>query len=517
MIFLTLSLYQSPIYSLILSLLLLIIIIRLQVINKKIMSNKLIWTFVLVFLTIFINVFYTDLVELIGENSIFISLIVFEIGVSLMIFFAINNNYTKSVLTQSILKSLDANRAFVLLDKKGRIKEISDSLLTVFGNKKEEVLGVDFLTLFFNYYTFVRVVETKMTLEEFIDDFKSLEKDKKYSVELKRTDETAYYTFNINKIFKDNKIIGTSINLEMKDSFWLSNIENSNKDLIIKYDSIIKQYKATMALSKDNYIFHNLNTHDIWVNDNLHKILKIGGNNLGSEDYLKLINKDDVEAYLKVIRNLSKESPSYNIKYRIRIFNKEILVCEEGTRIYTKKNNDVIIGIFTLTAGSGYEKSNNKLLDDLHGVIEFKHRVKNNIENNMNQYVATFELINLKDINDRYSRTVGNMVIGEYIRFIRQTFVENDGDIFRLGGLRFSFIIVDNNKMQAIRRALESKESILHGTFNYSNKKINLEVKMGISMTGDSLKANDIIDVSSRALEMALNSKQKGYVIYRDE
>jgi len=512
-----LNLYQSPVYPLVLSLLLLTLVVRLQIINKEIMSNKLVWTFVLVFIIVFITVFYDDLIDIVGSFTISISLFVIDFFIAVMLFLTINNNYKKTVLSKSILKSLDKNRGFVLLDKKGRIKEISDSLLEIFSESKSNILNNDFLKLFFEKFTFVCVVEKNMTYSEFIDDFCNLRENKKYSVELLKDEESLFYTFNVNPVYKDNKYLATTINLEMKDSFWLTNIENSNKDLLIKYDSISKQYKATMNLSKDNYIFHNLKTNDIWVNDNLHKILKIGGNNINAADFFKLINSDDLETYKATIKNLDKDNPSYNIKYRIRLYNKEVLVAEEGLRLFTKKSNDVVIAVFTLTAGSGYEKNNNKLVDNLGGEAQLKKLVKNNIENDMNQYVVTFELINVKEINDKYSRTVGNMVIGEYIRFIRKAFVETDLDIVRLGGLRFAFVITDNNKMQKIRRALESKESILHGTFKYSNIKITLEVKMGISMTGDSQKAHDIIEVSSKALEMALSSKQKCYIIYRDE
>ena len=129
---------QSPLIPLMFSILLLIIVL-LQCMTKHIFYKvRLIFSFILTFAAALFLIFFDELKEWIDKSSgeinirfytIYISFILIEVCVCVLLFFTIDFSLSNDKLNKELSKNINATKYYVLLDKKDRIKDISEMLL----------------------------------------------------------------------------------------------------------------------------------------------------------------------------------------------------------------------------------------------------------------------------------------------------------------------------------------------------------------------------------------------------
>ena len=97
---------------------------------------------------------------------------------------------------------------------------------------------------------------------------------------------------------------------------------------------------------------------------------------------------------------------------------------------------------------------------------------------------------NLNDINERYGREVGNMFLSEYVKQLKQTFITESGDIFRMTGSRFSVIITDPRKVDLLTQGLKTQGPFLNVQLQYGSIQAELKVH-AVMMQDDAFKDID--------------------------
>ena len=130
--------------------------------------------------------------------------------------------------------------------------------------------------------------------------------------------------------------------------------------------------------------------------------------------------------------------------------------------------------------------------------------------------LVTFRIDNIKDLNDEYGRDMGNMVMAEYMKAIIKNFVD-EGMIYRVSGLEFSFIITDYRKMDILSRALKKDDKLLKASMKYGSDVITTNVYMGIALSSDVANATQLIEAARKSLKTALlDQVSTNYIYYKD-
>jgi GGDEF domain-containing protein len=130
--------------------------------------------------------------------------------------------------------------------------------------------------------------------------------------------------------------------------------------------------------------------------------------------------------------------------------------------------------------------------------------------------VVYFRVASIPEINEKYGRGIGNMMLSEYVNFFKQTFVV-DNYIYRTSGLEFVAFITNYNKMEMLKSQLRNDEQILHASANLAGEKINTEIYMGISYSNDTPNPNDALSNAKNSLKIAANDNySSSYAYFKD-
>ena len=127
-----------------------------------------------------------------------------------------------------------------------------------------------------------------------------------------------------------------------------------------------------------------------------------------------------------------------------------------------------------------------------------------------------FELTSIPEINDKFGRAIGNLMINDYIDFIKTKFV-NDNQIYRISGLEFVAFVTDVRKMDILKNNLTNNPKMLHVPANYMNETVTTEVHMGLSYSTDTPNTKEILTNAAKALKFTKNKHVKSNFIYFKE
>ena len=175
----------------------------------------------------------------------------------------------------------------------------------------------------------------------------------------------------------------------------------------------------------------------IWVNDIVRDQLKLPTNILNVDDYRALIDADDIKKYLQVTNDLTPNKASYSVSYRLLVDGQSMWVKEKGKRLFEDKQNAVIMGIMTPMHSKHFRKTGIEILDTIKDENYILPDLKALIKTTRPFQLAIINLKNIPKINEMYGREVGNMLMGQYISKLKQTFVTESSDLYRLSGLEF--------------------------------------------------------------------------------
>ena len=122
----------------------------------------------------------------------------------------------------------------------------------------------------------------------------------------------------------------------------------------------------------------------------------------------------------------------------------------------------------------------------------------------------------IEQINEQHGRDIGNVAISEYVKLIKNRFIDSNM-IYRISGLEFVGIITDYRKMELLKKDLTNNEKILNVEADYGSINIRLSANMGIIYSTDAINAKDAIKKTTEALKISQNSRyNNNYAYYKD-
>jgi diguanylate cyclase (GGDEF)-like protein len=117
------------------------------------------------------------------------------------------------------------------------------------------------------------------------------------------------------------------------------------------------------------------------------------------------------------------------------------------------------------------------------------------------------DIDHFKDINDRYGHLVGDAILREVSKVIKENIRQIDL-IGRYGGEEFLIILTETDKEQAIAAAERIRESIEEKHIKVYDEELKVTISMGISVFPD--EASDVQTLIEKADSALYQAKQEG-------
>lgn len=428
---------------------------------------------------------------------------------------------TSKFLYKEYLKIVENDRIYILLDKNDRIKALSKSVMDTMLNYNKKVIGQNFFVIFDSMYRVCQVNDQPFSNKDLRKMFFMLNEQTKSTVikrEIKVYDtenKPLIISLNDYVICENGKYMGHILLGEEHSLDTMLNVEAKLKDNEENLDNIRLKFQAQLELTSEAIMFYNIDKGYIWANDIFVAMLHLNENTISYERYLSLIHPSEVEYYKSTIASLTASKPNYEIRFRLLVGASYIYVCERGKRLFDSSSSEIISYLDVINSNH-YERSNIPELDNVKSVSELAIAINSLYKQARTFQLVTFRIDNIKDLNDEYGRDMGNMVMAEYMKAIIKNFVD-EGMIYRVSGLEFSFIITDYRKMDILSRALKKDDKLLKASMKYGSDVITTNVYMGIALSSDVANATQLIEAARKSLKTALlDQVSTNYIYYKD-
>ncbi|MBN2540830.1 MAG: PAS domain-containing protein [Bacilli bacterium] len=308
-----------------------------------------------------------------------------------------------------------------------------------------------------------------------------------------------------------NKIKITQ-NLTDYDFFELEKELENIKDVS---DLLRLRFINTIGLLHEGLIFYNPDLEGLFITEQTSEILGIKENDLTMETYQGYLHEEDRSEYLKALRGTTKKNPSYEIKYRI-IRNKTYAWVIEKGRLFTHGKKDYLVSTIKGIDMKLFPETMIHELDSLPDENLLTQILVQARKEKEAFYMVLMHLTNIPDINRRFGRDVGNLMIAEYIRKMRYHFARDLNSIFRITGIEFALIIREEQKYEVLKRALTSGGDLINLRLNVGGIQQIVYPNVGIVRHDpwSNYEVNDFISLGHKALEEAIRNNKKNYSIF---
>lgn len=179
----------------------------------------------------------------------------------------------------------------------------------------------------------------------------------------------------------------------------------------------------------------------------------------------------------------------------------------------TKKNLDVVkkqlmeannsLNVDHLTSAS-----NRKSFDEY-----IKKIAQMNSINKLPVSIIMLDIDFFKKINDSYGHDIGDFVLQECVKTLKQVFHKEDEMVARIGGEEFVVVLPNHSIEHAVIRAEEAQKLIRNEAFIQGNIDIRFTVSMGIAQLFEDESASDWLKRADLALYQSKNSGRNKYTI----
>ncbi|MFO7968867.1 MAG: diguanylate cyclase domain-containing protein [Bacillota bacterium] len=276
-----------------------------------------------------------------------------------------------------------------------------------------------------------------------------------------------------------------------------------------------KRFINTIDLMTEGLIFYEKDNSGLYLTDQIKSIISTDKNQLLIEEYLELIHEEDQKQYLQTIKKINLKLSTYSIKYRIKTKDTYAWVIEKG-KLFKHNKKEHLISILKpvnlkLFPDTLIEELDSlPLEDDLTKTISSLRKAKETF------YLVMLHLTNIPDVNKRFGRDIGNLMIAEYIKNMRYHFAREKNTLFRITGIQFALIIKEEKKYQNLNRALTSGGDLINLKLNIGGIQQIIYPNLGIIKNDPWSKTNitDFISLSNKALEEAISDDKNNYSIF---
>ena len=510
---------QNPIFPLIMTIFTLFVTIINSIQNEKLTKKSLSFSSLMLIISITTFVIYPSFIE--GDDlheevysyfSLFVYLYFFIIFI-----LAFKTAILRANHYQLFVKSIRESNwnAYYIVDSKERVKDISQSFLEELGIEKSEVIGKKIFTTFnktIRYQQLNGAPITNKQLEHYYNNYKKEAKIGDSEVQelviLNFEGEQIIFKLYMQPVFALGKYRGRIVVGEKKTDFDLLGVEKKLSKSEQTLESIRLKFISTLEISKEGLFSIDLDDKSIWASSGLINILDLPSSHMNLNDFRNLIHEDDLKAYLTTIGELSLSKQRYTIRYRILKNGSYIWVEERGKRIFDDHYTTTIMGTLNPINVKHFRASNIEALDTLEGYHQLLVKLARLIKEDRYFYLMLLELTNIPTINDNYGWDVGNMIMAEYITKMRNSFVTENGEIFRISGLKFVVIVTNPNKMDTLNKGIRQNEKLLNLDVKYGSINTELIVHAGISISKEDFVVEEkLYQAAEEALKIAKNDK----------
>ena len=442
----------------------------------------------------------------------------------LMFFLSFKTAIYKSNHYHLFVKSIRESNwnAYYIVDKKERIRDMSESLLKELNLEKEDVIGKKLFSIFNKTVRFTKLNETLLDNKQLENYYKEYRKIAK--VGDSETEELIFNNYEgietvlkviLQPVFVMGRYMGRMIVGEIKTDFDMLKVEKKLSTSMTELESIREKFIATLEISKEGLFSIDLDDKSIWVSDSLRKTLDLESNLINLDDFRKLIEPSDLANYLGTLSSLSITNENYRVRYRVLKDNNYVWVEEYGKRIFADKYTSTIMGSINLVPVKHFRASNIPELDNILDSDHLMVKLDSLLTNKHRFYLMIFELTNIPEINELHDWRVGNMIIANYIRQVENVYVSESGGIYRLTGLKFAVLVTDPTKLGMLKKQVSSIPNSLDTDITYGSIRLELKVHAGISISGeDGIVDEHIYGAAEEALKFAKNPQVSHQVIF---
>jgi len=517
---------QHPIYPLIITVFTLFLVIIQSIQSEKVLKNRLVIAFFNVTIAVMVFVIYGSMI--LGNTlheEIYITFNFFVYGVFLLVLYqTFKTAILKGNHYQLFVKSIKNSKwnAYYVVDGKERIRDMSSSLLHELNLEKEEIIGKKFFSVLNKSIRFTKLNGQEINnrqLEAYFQNYKEHARPGDSEVQ-----ELTFLNFDGNPIilhivmqpvFALGRYKGRICVGEKKTDFDLLAVEKELNERSTELESIRHKFIATLEISEEGLFYIDLDERTIWASDALVHMLSLPGNTLDLTDFRRMIEPEDLKKYLALLGDLTVNKKQYATSYRIMVNGRYLWFKEKGKRLFEDQHQAVIMGTLNPMKTKHYLSSNIDELDRLKDHNEMLVSMHKLFRDNRYFQLVVFRLKNMPKINDIHGREVGNMLIAEYIKKMRTTFVTESGDIFRVSGIEFAVTITDPRKMDVLANGIKSNNTFLNLVMQYGSISVELEVFAGIAIGGsDAHDEHQLYQAGIQALKIAENPQFNAHGCY---
>jgi GGDEF domain-containing protein/Ca2+/Na+ antiporter len=517
---------QHPIYPLIITLFSLFLVIIQSIQSEKVLKNRLVFSFFNITIAVVVFVVYSTHIQ--GDTlyeQLYIGFNFLMYFVFLMILYSTFKTSTlKANHYQLFVKSIKNSKwnAYYVVDRKERIKDMSASLLHELNLEKEDVIGKKLFSVFNKTIRFTKLNGQEVNnrqLESYYQGYRETAKAGDSEIEelsfMNADGNPVVLHMVMQPVYALGKYKGRICVGEKKANFDLLAVEKELNERNQELESIRHKFIATLEITEEGLFYIDLDERIIWASDMLVSMLDLPGNTLDLTDFRRLIEAEDLKKYLALLGDLTVNKKQYSTSYRIMVNGRYIWFKEKGKRLFEDTKSAIIMGTLNPMKTKHYLASNIDELDRLKDTNDMMVSMNKLFRDNRYFQLCVIRLKNMPKINDTHGREIGNMLMAEYIKKLRTTFVSESGDIFRVSGIEFAITITDPRKMDVLQNGIRSNKTFLNLVMQYGSISVELEVFAGIAIGGsDAHDEHQLYQASAQALKIAENPQFSAHGCY---
>ena len=517
---------QHPIYPLIITVFTLFMVIIQSIQSEKVLKNRLVIGFFNVAVAVMVLVMYQSVIF--GNGTYEEIYIGYNFFVYAFFFLILYSTFKTAILKanhyQLFVKSIKNSRwnTYYVVDGKERIKDMSSSLLKEIGFEKDEVIGKKLFQILNKTVRFQKINTQEVNnrqLESYYLGYKERAKQGDSEVEeltfLNVDGNPVILHMVMQPVYALGKYKGRICVGEKKSNFDMLAVEKELQERNLELESIRHKFIATLDISEEGLFYIDLDERIIWASDKLVEFLNLPGNTLDLTDFRRMIEPEDLKKYLAILGDLTINKKQYSTSYRVMVNGRYTWFKEKGKRLFEDTHSAVIMGTMNPMKTKHFLSSNIDELDRLKDDHELMVSMNKLFRDNRYFHLVVFKLKNIPKINETHGREVGNMLMAEYVKKMRTSFVTESGDIFRMSGIDFAVTITDPRKIDILQNGIKSNKTFLNLVMQYGSISVELEVFAGIAIGGsDAHDEHKLYQAAMQALKIAENPQFSAHGCY---
>lgn len=264
-----------------------------------------------------------------------------------------------------------------------------------------------------------------------------------------------------------------------------------------------KRFISTIELIHDGICFNDEEEKSFGT-DRYINILGLENNEFDKETHEDLIYKDDLVQYRSIIEKLNKKNPLYTTTYRVEKNGSTLWIKEVGKKIFMNKKISYISIIKPMDMKQ-FPDTEIEVLNNMPGYKEMYIEMQRLAKQKTPYNLILIQLTNIPKINEKYGRDIGDLMMGEYLKKTRFSFIKDDSSLYRMGGINFGLIIKDEKKYEILERALINGGDLLNLKMIFGGITQTLYPNLGVAESPYVGKnADKVLEEASEALNISL-------------